>query len=130
MQSLNKHYMVHFFKEFICKDLDNDISTRILGIIARSYAIEDITHSIYDIVKVNNDLAVIIQVKCYDYKLKKKVKGYFALEYFYIAGRYRAVGLYSRSMPMEIKAAAKVPYGGWFKDARQAEDEKRATGGG
>ena len=126
MLNRKKDSMRDFFKKLICEDLDNDISTRILNIISKGYIIENISHSIYNIVKIRGALIVVIEVKCFDYELTQRRTGYFALEYFYTDGYgYRAFFRYSRSMPIEIKLAADVPYGGWFKDERQIAEEER-----
>jgi len=69
---------------------------------------------------------VIIKVKGFDYKLKKKRTGYFSLEYLYVPStrEYLILTQRSRSMSVETKLAAKIPYGGWSKDTGQIEQEK------
>ena len=126
MLNLRKRHMVQFFKQYINPDLDRHIADRLLHIITIGFTVNNVSYSVYDIIKTNKTLAVIIEVKCFDYELKRRCKGYFALEYGCVEQLgYVVFNRYSRSMPMEFKLAADIPYGGWWKDKRQAEEEDR-----
>ena len=72
-----------FFNEYINEDVANDIS-KLLDTISSGYTIKNITHSIHNIVKIDEAFFVVIEVKCCDYAIRKKRKGYFAIEYIFL----------------------------------------------
>ena len=103
-----------FFKEFINECLEEEISSYLIDTIKNGYTVRGISHSIRDIVKIDAAIIVVVEVKGFDYALKRRCKGYFALEYSCVSNNgYIVVSRYSRSMPDAIKKAANVPYGGW-----------------
>ena len=124
MQYNDKDLWFPSFKEVLNVDVESDISD-VLRILSKAHAINDITYSIYNVVWREYSFMVIIEVKCFDYDLNSKRKGYYGLEYLKIEEReFIHTKCYSRSMPIEVKIAAHVPYGGWYKDERQVADEE------
>lgn len=117
----------HFDKCFK-RSLDDDINEEIISIIETGFTIRSTKYSVVDIVRPRDLFQVVIKVDAYDYGIKKRVTGYFMLEYLYVPEikEFIISSRCSRSMPIETKRAAKIPYGGWFKDCRQAADEEKA----
>lgn len=114
------------FEKVLNRNLDDDIKTQIISTITSGFTIKNPTYSVVNVVRSARTLKVIVEVKAYDYEMKKNVTGYFSLEYFYVPEleEFHICSKQSRSMSMETKLAANIPYGGWFKDDRQIRDEK------
>ena len=114
------------FDKCFKRSLDDDINNEIITIIKIGFTVRNIKYSVVDIVKPRDLFQVVIKVNAYDYGIRKRVTGYFMLEYLYVPAieEFIISSRMSRSMPIETKQAVKIPYGGWFKDDRQANDEK------
>jgi|GEM_PF-1556678 len=115
-----------YFEKCFKRNLDDDINEKIIKTIKSGFTIKNIKYSVVNIVSPNGLIEVIVEAKAYDYGIKKRVIGYFSLEYFYVPEleEFHISSRQSRSMSIETKLAADIPYGGWFKDDRQIEDEK------
>ena len=101
--------------DFLKRNITDDVDERIIDVIKRGYTIEKVKYTFDDIVFKKKSVEVIVRVRAYDYALKKKVTGYFSIEYCHFSGSILCFN-WSRSMSLETKLAANVPYGGWFKE--------------
>ena len=122
----DKSVLKDIFDNCFKRSLDNDINNEIIEIIKTGFTIKSVKYSIVDIVRPRDLFQVVIRISAYDYGIRKRVRGYFMLEYLYVPAikEFIISSRCSRSMPIETKLAAKIPYGGWFKDYRQVKDEE------
>jgi hypothetical protein len=115
-----------FIEDLIKRNLDEDIQNCIIRIIEKGVTIKNPKYAVISYARSLYDFEVIVRIKAYDYTLKKKITGYFSIGFFYVRtlSEFHIAFRKSRSIDIKTKLAADIPYGGWFKDARQIEDEK------